>query len=82
MTISKLAREIEGYKRELKEKDNAYTKLEEKLNAAQDDKIREKELNSKETELNNTKNVKFYFNLQTYSDFNLTYFFKKDSKIY
>lgn len=50
-TISKLAREIEGYKRELKDRETKYADLEEKYNIAIDPKRVEEEKQNKEKEL-------------------------------
>ena len=50
-TISKLAREIEGYKRELKDRETRYTELEEKYNIAIDPKRIDEEKQNKEKEL-------------------------------
>ena len=57
LTISKLAREIEGYKRDLKEKDLAYKKLEEKLAAFIEEKNKDEEKVAREAELSSLKNV-------------------------
>lgn len=59
LTISKLAREIEGYKRELKERDNAYKQLEDKHNLSVDAKTKEEERVAKETEINTLKIVTY-----------------------
>lgn len=61
LTISKLAREIEGYKRELKEKDTNLKQVEERLANALDEKSKNDELAAKDQEINNLKIV--YFNL-------------------
>lgn len=57
LTISKLAREIEGYKRELKEKENTCKQMEDKLNAALDEKAKSEELAVRDQEINTLKIV-------------------------
>jgi len=57
LTISKQGREIEGYKREIKEKDSSYKKLEEKLEAFIEEKNKDEEKVAREIELGNLKNV-------------------------
>ncbi|CAF0756552.1 unnamed protein product [Brachionus calyciflorus] len=51
VTISKLAREIEGYKREIKDKDTAIKELGEQLKIANDTKQAEEEAEKKDKEL-------------------------------
>ncbi len=62
-TISKLAREIEGYKRELKDREARYTELEEKYNIAIDPKRIDEEKQNKEKELIVLRSVCFLLSL-------------------
>ena len=59
-TISKLAREIEGYKRELKDREAKYAELEEKFNVATDPRKLDEEKQNKEKELIVLKTVSFF----------------------
>lgn len=63
-TISKLAREIEGYKRELREKDAAYKELDEKFTSLNNSKKFDEERANKDKELTVLKTVILnFFNL-------------------